>query len=144
MKLIASVLPTDADQGVTYTSSKKKVAKVSATGVVKTQKTGTAKITIAAANGVKKVVTIKVVKKEKVNKKLTLKKAKLSLKKGKTATISIKKMTSGTTSKLTYKSNKKSIATVDKYGVIKAKKKGKAVITVKCGKATKKIKVTVK
>jgi len=142
--LVTSVLPADADQSVSYTSSKKNIAKVSAAGVVQAKKTGTAKITIAAKSGTKKVVTIKVVKKEKLNKKLTLKKAKLSMKKGKTATITVKKMTSGTTSKLTYKSSKKSVATVDKYGVIKAKKKGKAVITVKCGKATKKVNVTVK
>lgn len=144
VKLAASVSPAKASQKVTYKSSKTSVAKVSSKGVVTAKKAGTAKITIKTANGKKKVITIKVVKKEKVNKKLTLKKTKLSLKKGKTASIGIKKMTSGTTSKLTYKSGKKSVAAVDSYGVIKAKKKGKAVITVKCGKAKKTIKVTVK
>jgi uncharacterized protein YjdB len=51
-------------------------------------------------------------------------------------------MTKGTTDAVTYKTNKKKIATVDKFGVVKAKKKGTAVITVKCGK--KKAKLTIK
>ncbi|MBO5372956.1 MAG: hypothetical protein J6A75_09590 [Lachnospiraceae bacterium] len=44
--------------------------------------------------------------------------------------------------KVTFKTSKKKIATVSKKGVIKAKKKGKAVITIKSG--NKKIKVNVK
>lgn len=144
VKLVSTVSPAKASQKVTYTSSKKKVATVSSAGTVKAKKAGTAKITVKTANGKKKVITIKVVKKEKVNKKLTLSKKKLTLKKGKTTQIKVKKMTAGTTSKLTYKSGKKSIASVDKYGVIKAKKKGKATITVTCGKKKATIKVTVK
>lgn len=141
--LKASVSPAKASQKVTFKSSKKKVATVSKKGVVKAKKPGTAKITVKTSNGKKKVITIKVVKKDKVNKKLTLTKKSLKLKKGKTAQIKVKKMTAGTTSKLTYKSNKKKVATVDKYGVIKAKKKGKATITVTCGKKKAKIKVKV-
>lgn len=53
-------------------------------------------------------------------------------------------MTTKTTESITYKSSKKSVATVDKYGVVKAKKKGKATITVKCGKKKAKLKLTVK
>ena len=64
--------------------------------------------------------------------------------KGKKAKIAIKRLTRGTTSKLAYKSSAGSIAAVDAYGVITAKKKGNAVITVKCGKKNAKIKVTVK
>lgn len=141
--LKASVSPVKASQKVTFASNKKKVAAVSKKGVVTAKKPGTAKITVKTSNGKKKVITIKVVKKDKINKKLTLTKKSLKLKKGKTAQIKVKKMTAGTTSKLTYKSNKKKVATVDKYGVIKAKKKGKATITVKCGKKKAKIKVRV-
>lgn len=144
VKLVTTVSPEKASQKVTYTSSNSKVAAVSSAGTVKAKKAGTAKITVKTSNGKKKVITVNVVKKEKVNKKLTVSKKKLTLKKGKTAQIKIKKMTTGTTSKLTYKSGKKSIASVDKYGVIKAKKKGKATITVTCGKKKVAIKVTVK
>lgn len=143
-KLVATVSPAKASQKVTYTSSNSKVAAVSSAGTVKAKKAGTAKITVKTSNGKKKAITVKVVKKEKVNKKLTVSKKKLTLKKGKTAQIKIKRMTAGTTSKLTYKSGKKSIASVDKYGVVKAKKKGKATITVTCGKKKATIKVSVK
>ena len=43
-----------------------------------------------------------------------------------------------------FKSTKKKIATVSKKGKVKAKKKGKATITVKCGKKSAKLKLTVK
>lgn len=46
--------------------------------------------------------------------------------------------------KITFKSSKKSVATVDASGMIRAKKKGKATITLSSGKAKKKIKLTVK
>ena len=131
-------------KAVTWTSSKKAVATVSSKGVVKAKKAGTAKITAASkTNKAKKAtITIKVSKKAKKNKKLTLKVKKKNLKKGKTYTVAIKSMTKGTTDAVTYKTNKKKIATVDKFGVVKAKKKGSAVITVKCGK--KKAKLTIK
>ena len=46
--------------------------------------------------------------------------------------------------KAVYTSSNKKIATVSSKGVIKAKKKGKATITVKVGKKKVKCKVTVK
>ena len=49
-----------------------------------------------------------------------------------------------TKDKASYKTANKKIATVSKKGVITAKKTGKTTITVKVGKKTKKVKVTVK
>lgn len=144
VKLAVSVSPAKASQKVTYSSNKKKVATVSSTGVVTAKGTGSTKIQIKTANGKKKIVTVKVVKKAKVNRVLKVKKAKLSMTKGKKAKIVIKKMTRGTTSTLSYKSSARNVAAVDAYGVITAKKKGNAVIAVKCGKKIVKIKVTVK
>ena len=46
--------------------------------------------------------------------------------------------------KVTYTSSNKKVATVTSKGVIRAKKKGTAVITVKSGSRTVKCKVTVK
>ena len=46
--------------------------------------------------------------------------------------------------KITFKSSNNKVATVNSKGVITAKKKGKVTITVKSGKKTVKIKVTVK
>ena len=63
---------------------------------------------------------------------------------GKTFTVAIKSMTKKTTDAVTYKSSKGSVASVDKFGVVKAKKQGKATITVKCGKKSAKLAITVK
>ena len=143
-KLSATVSPAKASQKVTYKSSKKKVASVSAKGMIQAKKAGTAKITVKTENGKKKTITVQVVNKAKKNRKLVLKKTAIKLKKGKKAQIAVKSMTKGTTDTITYKSGSKKVAKVNKFGVITAKKKGKAVIQVKCGKVTKKVKVTVK
>lgn len=132
-------------KAVEWSSSKKSVATVQK-GVVKAKKAGTAKITVKSkANKSKKAaITVKVSNKAVKNKKLVLKVKKKTLKKGKTYTVGIKSMTSKTTDAVTYKSSKGSVASVDKFGVVKAKKKGSAVITVKCGKKSAKLTITVK
>ncbi len=126
-----------------YASSNKKVASVTAKGLVKAKKVGKAKITVSAPNCKSITYTVKVVKKAKKATVLKLKKTKITLIAGNTAKIPVKKLTNGATTTYKFKSNKKSVATVDSYGVIKAKKKGKAVITVKNGKAKAKITVNV-
>ena len=133
-------------KAVTWTSSKKAVATVSSKGVVTAKKAGTTKITVASKTDKTKkaTITIKVSKKAKKNKKLSLKKKSINLKKGKTYTVAIKSMTKGTTDAVTYKTKSKKVATVDKFGVVKAKKKGSTTITVKCGKKSAKLKVKVK
>ena len=133
-------------KSVEWGTSKKSVATVSKKGLVKAKKAGTAKITVKskADKSKKATITVKVLKKAVKNTKLKLKATKKTLKKGKTYTVAIKSMTSKTTDAVTYKSSKSSVASVDKFGVIKAKKKGKATITVKCGKKSAKLTITVK
>lgn len=72
---------------------------------------------------------------------LSLKKKKIKLKKGQKAKI---KITSELNTKVVYKSLKPSVATVNKNGVVTAKKNGKAVITVKANGKVCKVTVTVK
>lgn len=133
------------DKSVEWSVSKKSVATVTR-GVVKAKGVGTAKITVTskADKSKKAAVTVKVSKKAVKNKKLTLKAKKKTLKVGKTYTVAIKSMTKKTTDAVTYKSSKGSVASVDKFGVVKAKKQGKATITVKCGKKSAKLAITVK
>lgn len=88
-------------------------------------KTGKAKVTITLAGGAKKTVTVTV-------QKGTVKTTKIS---GLAKTITSQE-------KITYTTSNKKVATVTKNGVITAKKKGTAKITVKSGK--KKAVVTVK
>ncbi len=76
-------------------------------------------------------------------KKIVMNKKKVTLKVGKTFKLKVKKVNPTKASKaVTYKSNKTKIATVSKKGVIKAKKVGKAKITV-VSKKNKKAKATV-
>lgn len=119
----------------TFRSSNTKVATVSANGTVKAKKAGKVNITVQVGNH-KQVVKITV-------KKPTMKLVKSSakLKKGKKVTIKVK---AAPVSKVTFKSSNKKVATVSSKGVVKAKKKGTAIITVKCNGITKKFKVTVK
>lgn len=69
-----------------------------------------------------------------------LNKKSVSLNVGKTYTLKA----TGTKGKITWTSSKKSVATVSSKGVVKAKKKGTAVITAKYGKKKLTCKVTVK
>ena len=119
----------------TFRSSNKKVATVSANGIVKAKKAGKVNITVQVGNH-KQVVKITV---KKPTMKLTKSSAKL--KKGKKVTIKVK---AAPVSKVTFKSSNKKVATVSSKGVVKAKKKGTAIITVKCNGITRKFKITVK
>ena len=116
----------------TYSSSNPKVAKVDANGKVTAVKKGSVIITVTN-NGASGQVKITV-------KNPTLNKKTVTLKKGKTAKLSVK----GSVGKVTYKSSNNKIATVSSKGVIKAKKAGKVTITVKANGITLKCKVTVK
>ncbi|MDR1768917.1 MAG: hypothetical protein LBR32_10985 [Propionibacteriaceae bacterium] len=125
---------------IAYTSSKPKVLKVSATGklTAKAVKKRTKVVVTLTADQVVKKLTVYVVPKTG--------KVKASVKAPKTLKAKgvywlTAKTGQGTNAKVTFKSSKKSVLTVDKYGKVTAKKKGKAVVTIKIG--TKKIKKTI-
>jgi uncharacterized protein YjdB len=131
---------------LTWRSSKKSVATVTATGKIKAKKTGTAKITATALNGKAKVTfTVKVVKKARKLIKVALKKAPKSLKRGKTRVLKVKLTSAKATGvKITFKSSKPKVLKVDKAGKLYAIKKGKAKITIKAKGKKKVITVVVK
>ena len=134
-KAAVKVTKTNVTGKVKFKSSNKKVATVNKKGIVTGKKAGTAKITVTVGK-YKKVLTVKVKKPS-----FKLAKSSAKIKKGKTTTIKVK---AAPVSKVTYKSSNKKVATVTKKGVVKAKKKGTATITVKCNGITRKFKVTVK
>mgnify|MGYP000718461522 CR=1 FL=1 len=125
---------TGASSKVTWKSDNKKIAVVK-NGKVTAKKIGTVKIK-ATANGITKTCMI-TVKKQKLN----LAASALELKKGKQVKIAAKAVPSG---KITYTTNKKKVATVTGKGVVKAKKKGTAKITVQCNGLKKTVTVKVK
>ena len=133
------------DSVKSWTSNNKKVATVDKNGTIKAQKkNGTAKITVTLKSGKKATVTVKVQSKKITTSKITGLKSKVTLKKGKKLTL--KPVISPATSqdKITYTTSKNSVATVSSKGVITAKKKGTAKITVKSGKKSYVVTVTVK
>jgi hypothetical protein len=126
------------DTGLTAVSSNPSVASVVKKGAgfsVKALKAGKATITVKARNGTAVNVKITVQKK-----KIALKKFKASLpkklKKGKSYQIKLSGLTKNATDigTVTFKSSKKSIATVDAAGKVTVLKKGKVQITIKVGK----------
>ncbi len=128
VQLKASVSPKAASQKVSWKSSNKSVVAVSGNGKLTAKKTGTAKITVTTENG--KAAICRVVVK-KAPKKITAKAAKKTLKKGKSFQIKVKLPKNTASYKIRYTSNKKSVASVNANGKVTAKKKGRAVITIK-------------
>ncbi|MCR5691918.1 MAG: Ig-like domain-containing protein, partial [Eubacterium sp.] len=130
------------DKIKSYSSNKKKVVKVTKKGKLIAKKLGKATITVKTKKGAKAKIKIKVIKGQVKTKKIKLTKKKATLKKGKKVKITYTLNPISATQKVTFTSKKPKIATVTKKGVVKARKKGKAVILVKSGK--KKAKFTVK
>ena len=133
----------DADQEVRWSSSNKKVAAVSRKGVVRAKKKGKAKIT--AKVGKKKLTCrVKVVNgKSGQNVTLILNARKVTMNRGASYALKALAFPEGAGGRLTWKSSKKSVASVTKNGVIRARKPGKAVISVYAGSKKNKVSCTV-
>ena len=136
---------------ITYASSNKKVATVSAKGVVKAKKAGKVTITVTAKNGSKKAVkkvTVAAVaaKKYKTVKSIKAKASPKSLKVDKTAKIKVTFNPAKASNKnVMYKSSNSKVLTVDAAGVVTAIAPGTAKVTVtSCDNAKKKAVVTIK
>lgn len=128
-----------------WASTNKSIVTVDSKGVIKAgSKTGTAKVSVTLKSGKKAYVTVVVQKTTVKTTKITGVPSKLTLKKGAKTTLKPVRTPFTSGEKTTFVSSNKSVATVSSTGVITAKKKGTAVITVKAGKFTAKCKVTVK
>ena len=101
-----------------FSSSDSKIASVNTYGKITAKKPGTVKITAKIRNG-EASCTVKVQKT-----KLQLSAKEIRLENGQSARL---KVSSSTGHPVTYKSSKKSIATVDKDGMITARKPGSAI-----------------
>ena len=136
------------DQVSKWTSSNKKIITVNArTGKITAKKVGKAYVIVTMKSGVQAKCRITVQKKAVKTTKVSVNKTKVTLKlKGgrKTFAITASKTPVTSPEKITYKSSNKRIATVSSKGRITAKRAGKTKITVKSGKKTRKITVTVK
>ena len=135
----------NGDSVKSWKSSNKKIVTVDKNGVIKAgKKNGTAKITVTLKSGKKATLDVKVQTPKVKTTKIKGLESKVNLRKGEKLTLKpvIRPLTSK--EKVTYTSSNKKVATVNKKGVITAKKKGTARITVKSGKKSYTVKVTVK
>lgn len=132
---------------VSAVSSKESVASVKVENgnlEITGKKNGTAVITVTSNSGATATVKLTVKSSVKV-KKLTLDRKNVTLKKGKKLTLKLTKNPVTATDKIKWSSSNEKVAVVSSKGVVKAKKKGKATITVKSANGKKATcKVTVK
>lgn len=132
------------DQIAKWSSSKKSVATVNQKGKITAKKAGTATITVTTKKGAKAACRLTVTTKPVRTSKITTDK-KVTLKKGKTLMLNVKRTPITATEKISFETSDKKIVTVNKNGKITAKKKGKADITVKTANGKKAVvKVTVR
>ncbi len=114
----------------------------SAAGKITAKKTGSSRITIQSSNGKTAAVQITVKKKPG---KIKLNAKTKTIRAGWKFQIKAKFPKGTASHKLTYSSNRKSVATVSSTGKITARKKGTAIITVKTYNGKKaKMKIIVK
>ena len=133
-----TVAKSGIEEAAQFTSSNPAVAAVDQNGTVTAKKAGSTVITVTAG-GLTANVNITV-----ANAGITVKAQAKTIYTGgkKTTTINVTK--NGVTGKAKFTSSNKKVATVNAKGVVTAKKAGKTVITVKAGKFTKKVTITVK
>ena len=132
------------DKVKSYRSSNKKIASVDSRGKIKGIRIGSTKITVTLTSGKKATVKVKVQKNAVATRKLTVSPSRLSLKLKKTYKLKLSRTPLTTVEKITYRSSNSKVASVNSKGVITARKKGTATITVLSGKKKATVKVTVK
>ncbi len=130
---LTATLPKGTASVLTWTSDKPDVAKVNDFGLVTAVGAGTAKITVATANGKKASCTVTV---NKAPGKVTVKPTAVTLAPGESIQLKAT-LPKGTTSELTWKSAKSAVAKVNENGLVTAVKAGTAKITVETNNGKK-------
>ena len=137
LQLTATAVPETAASALTWKSSKRTVATVSPSGLVKGVRKGTAKITVTSANKKKATVTVKVLNAKAPHSLRFAEKGPITLHINETKQLTPTPTPATAKPIYTWTSTKKKIADVDKNGVVTARAKGTAKITVKTGNKKK-------
>ena len=144
LQLTATVSPSTAKTKLSWSSTDEKIVKVDQNGRVTPVKAGEASVVVFTDNGKLDSVKIKVKSVEPEKIQIT-KGSKATVKVGKKLQLKVKLSPSGAVTTLKWSSSNKNVATVTQKGVVKAKKAGKAKITVKTANGKKAtITITVK
>lgn len=141
-RLKTEILPKAAkNKKVTYRSSKPSIVSVSSRGILSAKKAGTARVTVRATDGSKKMarIQVKVLKKLKKVSKVTLNTGKVTLyvngtggtdgNAGQCKLLAKILPKSATEKKVVFQSSDRSVASVNQSGTVTAKKAGTAKIT---------------
>lgn len=123
-----STIPKVCTDTITYKSSNKKIASVSKMGKITAVKTG--KVTITAVSGSGEEASMSVTVK-KAPKSVKLRISKKTISKGSTYQLKPVLTNGSASNELTYTSSNSKIITVNKNGLVKGKKEGKALISIK-------------
>lgn len=138
IKTEVSVKPNKkANKKVTYKTKNKKIAKVNKKGVVKGVKVGKTKIVVASKANKKKKTTVKVMVTAPA-KGVKLDKTSGNLNVGSKTTLKATVVGKGAAKAVKFTSSNEKVASVDKNGVVTAKKAGSVVITAKTVDGTNK------
>ena len=134
-KLTAKVTPSNSRKNILWTSSNTKIATVSSNGTITAKKAGTVTITAKAFSGVKATCKVTVKKAIPVKSIKFTKDVRYLEKNDKVELKPITKIepSNATNKTITWESDKPKIASVDKNGVVTAKKEGTAKITATVG-----------
>ena len=127
-KLKIKLTPEGSGGIVSYESSNPSVVTVK-NGKLKAKKTGSAVITIKTASGKTASVKVTVVKEEVKAKAIRLNKKKATMKKGSWMLLKLDLKPAKSTDIVKWESSDEKIASVDAYGFVTAKGKGKVTIT---------------
>lgn len=126
-----------------YTTSNLAVVTIDSSGVITAKKAGTAVIKAVTKRGCTAELKIKVQKKAVVTKNILVDTKNVSLQEGGTFELEAETVPVTSSDRIRYTSVNSTVASVNRYGVITAKKKGTTTIKVKSGKITVKVKVTI-
>lgn len=134
-KLTYKLSPKGAKSDVSWSSGKKGVASVDQKGNITAKKAGTATITVKAANG--KKASCKVTVKAPKPKSIKLNKTEATLEKGKMFSLECSVTPSYAEKKITWSTDRRTVADVSPSGKVTAKGSGTAVITAQTSNGKK-------
>lgn len=125
---LTPTIPQNSHAGFTYTTKDKRIASVSAKGVITARRVGSTSITVSTHNGRKASLKLTVMR---APTKVTVKPKALALEVGQTTALTAKLPNKSAAYRLTWSSSDEGVATVDANGLVTAISAGSADIVVR-------------